>query len=270
MNNFKKSILVVSHPDDECIFFSSLLEKVTTLVICYGKIRGAKEISNGRIKSLNSYPLRNLKIINLNINQAIKSFPPPNWLDIKEKFSGIMGGYQENSYDLNFKNLIYELKKIVPENSTIITHNPWGEYGHSEHCQVFKACFAISKKTNSKLFVSGYMSNLSQRYAINKLHLLKKKIYKFESNIKVYKLLKKNYIINKCWNWYKDYDLPLYEYFYKINLSYSPSSSSNKKNIDKLKFNYIKNNNPYLYFLKNLIKHLSTELMKNFKKKFIN
>ena len=75
--------------------------------------------------------------------------------------------------DILFNNKILDkLRKLIPNKSQIITHNPWGEYGHSEHCQVFKACFQISLEKNSNLFVTGYVSNLSKNYALRKLHLL--------------------------------------------------------------------------------------------------
>mgnify|MGYP001286816295 CR=1 FL=1 len=169
MNSFKDSILVFSHPDDECLFASSLLNKSSTLVICFNKIPNNPKISKGRKKALKNYPLKNINLINFEINQSEESFLPQNWLNIKDKDTGLKGGYKKKIYDENFQKILLKLRKIIPNKSLIVTHNPWGEYGHSEHCQVFKACFQISKETDSKLFVTGYISNLSKYYAMRKL-----------------------------------------------------------------------------------------------------
>ena len=45
MVNFDKSTLIVSHPDDECLFASSLLNKISTLIICFSDIPNEKKIS---------------------------------------------------------------------------------------------------------------------------------------------------------------------------------------------------------------------------------
>ena len=40
-----------------------------------------------------------------------------------------------NNFDILVKKLTFELKDF----KNVFTHNPWGEYGHEEHIQVFKA-----------------------------------------------------------------------------------------------------------------------------------
>ena len=177
MSKFNKGILIISHPDDECLFSTSILESISTLIFCYNKVPNEQEISLSREKAINSYPLEHLKIVSLDIDQAKKSFWPINWLNVKEKKSGLEGGYIANKYDRNYLQILDKLREIIPKNSLIISHNPWGEYGHSEHVQVFKAVFQISKETNSRLFVSGYVSNLSKNFAKSKLHLLSNEIF---------------------------------------------------------------------------------------------
>ena len=155
------------------------------------------------------------KIISLNLAQSVKTFIPINWLNVKENSYGLIGGYQRQSYTENYEILLGNLRDLIPINSLIITHNPWGEYGHSEHCQVFKAAFQIALEKKSKLFVDGYYSNLSRLFATKKLHLLIPDIYKFETNKEIYTTLKKHYLDYGCWTWYKNYKLPKIEYFYK-------------------------------------------------------
>ena len=38
----------------------------------------------------------------------------------------------------------------------VITHNPWGEYGHEDHVQVFRAVTALQAELGFAVWVSGY------------------------------------------------------------------------------------------------------------------
>lgn len=267
MINFEKSYLIVSHPDDECLFASSLLNKISTLIICFGNIPNEKKISIGRKNAIKNYPLKNIQVINLDLSQSIKSIYPINWYRVIDKKSGIKRGYKEKSYDKNYDKLLDKLRNLIPKNSYLITHNPWGEYGHGEHCQVFKACFATSQETNSQLYVTGYISNLSKHYANVKTHLLSQKILKFETNKKVYNLLKKHYIKHNCWTWDHVYKIPEIEFFYKVNLSYDSKSiitNNNSLNIPLININH---HNPLIYIIRKIIKIFIPSRLQNLFKK---
>ncbi len=254
MINANDLVLIISHPDDECLFASSLLKKISTLIICFRDIPNNYEISNARKKALNSYPLKKIKVLELKISQAKETLIPINWLNIKDSRTGLKGGYKNKSYNTNFEKLLFKLRDLVPNNSSLVTHNPWGEYGHSEHSQVFKACFQISIERESNLYVSGYISNLSKHYALRKLHLLFPKVYKFKTNKKIFNLLRDHYIKKGCWTWYYSYDIPKMEFFYKVNLSKDVNSISSKNISFNLPFNYIKHINPLSYFVIGIIK----------------
>ena len=230
MREIENGILIVSHPDDECLFASSILDKISTIIICYNYIPGDKKISNARQESLKNYPLKNINLISLNLSQSIKTFMPLNWLNIKENNFGLIGGYKRKFYSENYQKLLNNLRDIIPMNSLIISHNPWGEYGHSEHCQVFKVAFQIALEKNCDLYVDAYYSNLTRFFAMKKLHLLIPNIYRFKTNKKIYERLKKHYLNYGCWTWYKNYKLPKIEFFYRVNLSKDKNSLVNSKN----------------------------------------
>jgi hypothetical protein len=50
----------------------------------------------------------------------------------------------------------------------VFTHNPWGEYGHEEHVQLFRAVDALRRKIGFRLWVSNYCTEralpLAMRY----------------------------------------------------------------------------------------------------------
>ncbi len=260
--NFENLILIVSHPDDECLFSSSLLDKIKTLIICFNDIPGELEISHSRKKALKSYPLKSLNLIPLNIKQAKETFFPNNWLNIKDKKSGLIGGYEKYSYDLNYQIILKKLKTIIKEKETIITHNPWGEYGHPEHCQVFKAVFQIAINTNSNLFVNSYVSNLSKYYAKKKIHLLNDEMLTFKTNHKKYELLKEHYSKYGCWTWYKNYKIPNFEFFSKINLQQDPNSVIQNNKI-LFQGSFIKHRGPVIFFIRSIFRNLLPKFIKN-------
>ena len=82
MKNFDNGILIVAHPDDECLFASSILNSISILIICFSDIPKEEDISFKRFNSVKLYPLRDLKVISLNLKQSEKAFLPINCLNI--------------------------------------------------------------------------------------------------------------------------------------------------------------------------------------------
>ena len=54
----EKSIIVVAHPDDEILWFSSLLDRVDCVVFCYVDSESEPKLSTERKKSLSEYPVK--------------------------------------------------------------------------------------------------------------------------------------------------------------------------------------------------------------------
>ena len=115
INSFENSILILSHPDDESIFASSLLDKISTLIICFNDFPKNTKSSIGRKRALNNYPLKHLKVMNLDISQSLESLLPLNWLNIKDKKTGLKGGYQKKIYDNNYYKILDKLRKLIPK-----------------------------------------------------------------------------------------------------------------------------------------------------------
>ena len=56
----KKKILIVAHPDDEVLFFSSILKDVDKVIVCFGP-SDDEIISKGRKLLQQYYPLQNIE-----------------------------------------------------------------------------------------------------------------------------------------------------------------------------------------------------------------
>ena len=66
----KKSIIVVSHPDDEILWFSSIIDKVDEVVICFLNQNTRPDWSTGRKQSLSEYPMKNMSCLGIDESDA--------------------------------------------------------------------------------------------------------------------------------------------------------------------------------------------------------
>jgi|694.fasta_scaffold02870_4 hypothetical protein len=245
MNNkleFNKSVLIVAHPDDEILWFSSILNNVKKIIFVF-KGTSNKTVEQGRNKILDTETLPYAdKIINLNIDEA-DVLNATNWKMPKQTFYGIKTKskkYEEN-FHLIKKKLQNELKKKEGGGlENVITHNPWGEYGHEDHIQVFRVITDLMRKGNFSVWVSKYFSektiplmyqcqNYSSENFTNK-YINKDFCNKIEKIYKSY----------GAWTWSNHYQWPKKEGFYKI-----------KKNMKLFKFDKI--NIPHTYDEMNFI-----------------
>ena len=222
----KKNIkIIVAHPDDEIIFFSSILRSISKKIICFS-ISYDKKVNEGR--------------------EIIKTKTPfKNWQFLEQRELSSYNFTNLNSYYENYKKLKSSLSKIIKFGDTIYTHNPWGEYGHEDHILVFDVINSLSKKLKLKIFVNGYVSNNSLNLMSKTQHLLSNNFkyknidHKFNSNIK------KKYITNSCWTFDKNYKWPKTEIFFEIdnknkNKKINTSSPNLNFMMDNYKINFLK------------------------------
>ena len=213
--NDKHSVLVVAHPDDEAIFSSSLLDSVRLVIICFSEVLGDTKLSQGRITAACSPYLT--KLVYLGIPQSATNdfflHPKVNGLcDDLTRFS------ISNDYENNNKLLYSKIIKYLCKGDVVFTHNPWGEYGHLEHIQVFNVISDIICNSNFSLrgFVNGYVGYKAFYDMRSKSQLISNKALKLPSNRKIYALAEAHYRLHNCWTWSHNYSLPDYEYFYEI------------------------------------------------------
>lgn len=272
MSFLKNGVLVVAHPDDEILFFSSIMDEISTLIICFSKVPNDLNISHGRKKAIAQFPLKNVNLICLDINESKPKNPPLNWINIKESEFGVRGGYDGNSYKQNYILMKKKLNNFIHPNNEVITHNPWGEYGNAEHIQIFKVIFDIAKEKKIKMFVNGYFSNLTISYSKRKQYLLNPSGYYLRTNKNYFYLLRQHYLLNSCWTWSKKYKPPSIECFYKVDLSNDFKSnlkSDFESNLNiSYPLNYIELRHPYIQYIRDLIKNLIPVYIKKLINKF--
>ncbi len=220
--NFDHAAIVVAHPDDEILWFSSIIKKVNKIVVCFLDVKSKPQWSKGRRRSLTEYPLKN--IYNLGFDES-EVFNQSNWNDVEPVKYGIRIQNVDDAYKIylnNFEMLQKSLCGLLEGCQDIFTHNPWGEYGHEEHVQVFKAIEVLQAKLGYNIWYSNYCSNKSIKFMTS---LIADKNYSYltlKTDVRAGKIIEEIYKKNECWTWYDDWEFFREESFIKYGSADQP------------------------------------------------
>jgi len=123
---FKNSVLLSAHPDDEILWFSSIIEKVDEITICFLDYKRAPEMSAGRKKALSDYPLGNISCLEIEESGSFQGADWHNPIISKYGIEMLNSGEPENKYTENYYILKKHLRNRLINCRNIFTHNPWG------------------------------------------------------------------------------------------------------------------------------------------------
>ena len=204
MINFENSIIVSAHPDDEILWFSSIIERVNKILFCYLDCKSNPSWSEGRRRSLSEYPMRNISC--LGIDEA-EVFHAANWCNPLASKFGIKIASQKISiqYKINYYKLKKQLKKRLIGYSNVFTHNPWGEYGNEEHIQVYRVIRELQNTLKFNLWFPNYCSNKSISLMTKYISIFNPQYVTLRTNKTLSKKIKVLYQKNGCWTWYTDW-----------------------------------------------------------------
>jgi len=212
------AVLVVAHPDDEVLWASSVLNSVNKIIICFtNQVDKKSKTSFGRRLLRDNFPLSN--VIFLDLTEA-DIFNKGKWVSPKETEYGMYVEQDEQNYRKNYTILKEKLSTLLIGVKTVITHNPWGEYGSEEHVQVHRAVYSLSNDLDFDTVVTGYVSEKSQRFMMMQQGKLDKIFCVLDANYELQQTLRDAYIRNNSWTWADNYKWPPKEIFYimkKIN-----------------------------------------------------
>lgn len=202
---FEKSLIVTVHPDDEILWFSSILDKVNDVVICFMGCKSKPHLSIGIQKSLLEYPVKNISCLGLN---GSETFSDDNWQNPSVTRFGIKisnRNISDERYKENYYNLKQYLKNKLIGYYNVFTHNPWGEYGHEEHVQVYRVVKELQKEMRFNLWFSNYSSNRSSNLMLHYISGFNSEYVTLETNKILANTIKDLYKKNECWTWYADW-----------------------------------------------------------------
>lgn len=151
-----QSAIVVAHPDDEVLWLSSVLASVDRVVFCFGDQFERPKSSAARRRAVAALPLAGL--VDLKIPESGAGFSV-DWANPLQTRAGIAisDAAARVRYEANFPKLIDALRPTLAGCTDVYTHNPWGEYGHAEHVQVYRAVAALQAELGYTIWFSNYV-----------------------------------------------------------------------------------------------------------------
>ena len=117
------AVVVVAHPDDEILWFSSILRQCKSALVCFGASATSTESwDDGRAVMMDSYPLSKVRFLRLRQSDA---FEAANWNKPREADCGLQLSRRESlSYETNAAELRRILKAELSRETLVFTHNP--------------------------------------------------------------------------------------------------------------------------------------------------
>lgn len=204
----EKSVIVAAHPDDEVLWFSSILGKVNDIIVCFVNTESSPEWTAGRKKSLTAHPMKNLSILGIDQSEV---FNGGDWNNpvIAEYGMEIVDKKvidRSEKYKRNYERLRQQLEKRLKGCLNVFTHNPWGEYGHEEHIQVYRAVKSLQGELKFTVWYSNYVSNKSFKLMLRHVDRFHFEYASFETNRALAREIRDIYKKNKCWTWYDHWE----------------------------------------------------------------
>jgi LmbE family N-acetylglucosaminyl deacetylase len=152
--------VIVAHPDDESLWLSSALASADKVVFCFGDPFERPKMAQARRRAVAALPLPGL--VDLRLPESGGGFSV-DWESPRLTETGIaISDRQERArYDANYARLVAALRPVLAGCVEVYTHNPWGEYGHAEHIQVYRAVAALQGELGYTIWFSNYVGPVS-------------------------------------------------------------------------------------------------------------
>lgn len=237
--------IVMAHPDDEVLWASSLLKSADSVILCYCDLPGQAKFSDGRRRAISQLPMTNVE--NLDLVEAVM-FNHATWPKPSEVAEGLMPlklpfnlhGAVSAAYKTNFGRLCLLLEERLKGVRDVVTHNPWGEYGHEDHIQVFRAIEKLQHRLGYRIWVTGYVSDKSVLLMQRHLHRLGQPTLPIPTDGVLGDQLRDLYIENGCWTWPVDYVWPEKEWFFPLLEGTEDQSLQNTSWVQPVHLNMIR------------------------------
>ena len=228
----ENSIIVAAHPGDEALWFSSIVQHVDEVVLVYRDFWADPGLGKRRTAALAKYPRRNVS--SLNISEA-GAYGCADWTDPVLTTNGVQLGFEAKKpavtrfvrksmptvpvldrsaaaaksvgrgYKENFQQIYDRLKARLKPEMNVFTHNPWGEYGHEEHIQIFRVLQKLREEIGFRLWMSNYCTDRAAPLAMRYFVKCPGGYVRQEADKAFASRLADHYKKHRCWNWADDW-----------------------------------------------------------------
>jgi hypothetical protein len=205
--NLGEACLVVAHPDDEVLWFSSILEAVGRVVLCFEDCAEYPELGPGRRAVLQAYPLRTVSSLRLpepcSVHLVDWARAEPDEHGLQLTAPAATDAARER-YRQSFAALHESLSRQLRGARSVFTHNPWGEYGHPDHVQLACVLERLRSDLGFRLFHTGYVAHRTMPLAARALPRLGHS-FELPTNRCLADSMQALYQRHACWTWPPDY-----------------------------------------------------------------
>jgi hypothetical protein len=211
-----KTLVVVAHPDDEALWFSPVLAQADLIVVAFPRHPRREEINTGRDAVWRDFRLP-IELLPVDTAPVLRQ---SDWANPKLTTYGVELRDEcppdvRSQYIANYDRLIAGLDPYVAESDQVYSHNPWGEYGHEAHIQVWSVVSRLARERGRTLWVWDGLTNeellergsrVRQEYFTPLPDELRTQT--LDRDLDVYRRLKRLYERHGVWTFRDDYVPP--------------------------------------------------------------
>jgi len=208
--------VVVAHPDDEALWLSSAVGSAERVIFCFGAFFDRPRMTEARRQAVTALPLTSvvdLAIPESGAGSRIEGIPSQPTTDSIR----ISDAAARARYESNYERLLAALRTSLTGIEDVYTHNPWGEYGHPEHIQVYRAVAALQEELEFTLWFSNYVSSTTwplARALGRRLRAAERRVVR--PDLAVVRRLERIYRQHGAWTWNWAHRWPAHEAIYAL------------------------------------------------------
>ncbi|PHP67518.1 hypothetical protein CSC94_07370 [Zhengella mangrovi] len=183
----ENSIIIGAHPDDELLWFNSILRQADKVVIVFCDFWAHPGLGAARKRVLAEFPHPDVHCLGID---EPGSYGCADWVrptpdrfglafrqraalrDVKRQVKRAVNrlvprgipvapGRIRTMYETNYTLIRDRLRPLLRPGMNLFTHNPWGEYGHEDHVQVFRVLQHLQREIGFQLWMSNYCTERS-------------------------------------------------------------------------------------------------------------
>jgi LmbE family N-acetylglucosaminyl deacetylase len=148
-------LVVVAHPDDEVLWLSAALPYASRIVAAFSVAIGDPALTRGRELVRAHYPFSGFEFLGLSNADVFSQSDFLSRTPVEHGVSLMSSCPRERveRYRSNYSALLAALDPYLGPGTEVVTHNPWGEYGHEEHVQVNHAIVSLAARHGCSVWV---------------------------------------------------------------------------------------------------------------------
>jgi LmbE family N-acetylglucosaminyl deacetylase len=234
--------IVMAHPDDEVLWTCSALQDAERIVLVYGELRCAPDLTAGRREAMAAFPLPTLDWLEMT---EAGGFDSASWPNAKETPFGlylhpalqVLDSFDPQRYRAQFADLQASLRERLAGARNVIVHSPWGEYGHEDHVQLFRVVASLAGEMGFQVWVPGYFAPKSEALMRRNLRFFGAPTVPMPIDKALAAEISDVYKRTKTWTWFDDYIWPDTERFFPyVAISAMPGQAASESDLQRIVF----------------------------------